>query len=182
MIDYLGTNTFFSHNRLKGISRSFYGTVRLTSLQSIKMIRGWCWCVWRGGPDGHGSVFNLFGVPHLCGFPCQGAGQLHQCVQVMRGLGFNLGTMLCVANVILLRTPSYIYLKRGNLWIAEGLYEFICTFKLSNIKRGWVFMQLTGERFGLFKSPMFGFTLQFVLPFNVHPSICVGARYSIYLP
>ena len=71
-------------------------------------------CLEGGGP-GRGGVFNLFGVPHLCGFPCQGVGQLHQCVQVMRGLELNLGTMLCVANVILLRTPSYIYLKRGNL-------------------------------------------------------------------
>ena len=125
MINYLGTNTFFSHNRLKGISRSFYGTVRLTSLQSIKMIRGWCWCVWRGGPDGHGSVFNLFGVPHLCGFPCQGAGQLHQCVQVMRGLGFNLGTMLCVANVILLRTPHTFI---SNVGICESRRDRMSSF------------------------------------------------------
>ena len=70
-----------------------------------------------------GGVFNLFGVPHLCGFPCQRGGwSASSACASHEGapLGFNLGTMPCVANVILER-DTFI----SNVGIYESQIESI---------------------------------------------------------
>ena len=113
MINYLVTNTFFSCQRQKGIFRFFCGSVRL--LQSIKarqMIRGWWWRRSRAW-----GVL-IFLASHICvGFPARGrVSFIRVCKSWLRGPGFNLGTMLCVANVIFL-WPSDTFISN------VGIYE-----------------------------------------------------------